>query len=739
MPHDLDRLFRPRSIAIVGASRRPGTIGYQILHNLITHGYRGVVYPVNPRATSVHSVSAFPSMEAIPGDVDLAVVVVPKEHVLDVVDDCGQKGVRGVVVISAGFKEVGGEGVERERRLMTRVERYGMRLVGPNCMGILNTAPDRSMNATFAPNMPPPGGSSFMSQSGALGVTILDYASEYGIGINHFVSVGNKPDVSGNDLLEYWEDDDATRVILMYLENFGNPRRFTRVARRVTRKKPIVVVKSGRTAAGARAASSHTGALAAADVATDALLAQCGVLRADSVEELFDLAMALEQQPIPRGNRVAIVTNAGGPGIIIADACEALGLEVVELSDATQARLRETFPEEASVRNPVDMIASATSGSYRVALDAVLDDPRVDAAIAAFVPPLGIRQVDVASAIVSVRESRRDTDRDKPILAVLMGREGLPEGKAELHDAGIPGYTFPESAAHALAGMSRYRSWLERPVQEPETFDVDAERVRRILDGARAEGRERLLEPEALEVFRAYGVPVVAHRVVQEEDAAVEAARDVGFPVVLKEISADVVHKSELGLVEIDLRTEDEVRDAFRSIAGSLEDAGADARGFLVERFHEEGKETIVGMTTHAGFGPVLMFGLGGIYVEALRDVAFRLQPVSEVDAHDMLDSIRAKPLLAGVRGEPAVDRDLLVEVIQRVSQLVGDHERIGELDINPFLALPSGGVALDARIALRTSDASAGPDTPASGASRPSTSPPAPQAPPEPWDATTT
>jgi len=737
MPHNLDRLFRPRSIAIVGASRRPGTIGYQILHNLIIHGYRGVVYPVNPKATSVHSVPAFPSMEAIPGEVDLAIVVVPKEHVLDVVDDCGAKSVRGLVVISAGFKEVGGEGVERERKLMERVERYGMRLVGPNCMGLLNTGPDLSMNATFAPNMPPPGGSSFMSQSGALGVTILDYASEYGIGINHFVSVGNKPDVSGNDLLEYWEDDDATRVILMYLENFGNPRRFTRVARRVTRKKPIVVVKSGRTAAGARAASSHTGALAAADVATDALLAQCGVLRADSVEDLFDLAMALEQQPIPRGNRVAIVTNAGGPGIIIADACESLGLDVVELSDETQARLRETFPEEASVRNPVDMIASATSGSYRIALDAVLDDEAVDAAIAAFVPPLGIRQVDVASAIVSVRESRRDTDRDKPILAVLMGREGLPEGKAELHEAGIPGYTFPESAARALAGMSRYRSWLERPVQEPERFEVDALAVREILDRAGDDGRDRLLETEALAVFRAYGIPVVDHRTVQDEDEAVEAAEAVGFPVVLKGIAADVVHKSELGLVKIDLRTEGEVRAGFRTIAAALDDAGADARGVLVEGFHEEGKETIVGMTTHAGFGPVLMFGLGGIYVEALRDVAFRLQPVSDIDARDMLASIRAKPLLEGVRGEPAVDRDLLVEVIQRVSQLVGDHERIHELDINPFLARPSGGVALDARVGLRPPDASDDHDT--SDASLSHTSRPAPQGRPEPWDATTT
>jgi acetyl coenzyme A synthetase (ADP forming)-like protein len=710
MSKELDSLFRPRSIAVVGASRRPGTIGWQILHNLITHGYQGVVYPVNPHAEAIHSVPVFPSVEAIPGPVELAVIVVPKEHVLGVVDECGRKGVRAVVVITAGFKEVGGEGVARERALMERVRHYGMRLVGPNCMGLLNTAADFSMNATFAPNMPPPGPSSFMSQSGALGVTILDYAAEYGIGIHDFISVGNKPDVSGNDLLEYWEDDPDTGVILMYLENFGNPRRFTRIARRVTRKKPIVVVKSGRTRAGARAASSHTGALAGADVATDALLAQCGVLRADSVEHLFDLAMALEEQPIPRGNRVAIVTNAGGPGIIIADACESAGLDVVELSGATQERLRDAFPEEASVRNPVDMIASATSESYRVALDVVLADDKVDAAIAAFVPPLGIRQVDVAGAIVAAREQHDD----KPVLAVLMGREGLPEGRAELHDAGVPAYIFPESAARALAGMCRYRRWLQRPVQEPTTFQVDRDVVTGILDRARTEGRDHLLEHEALAVFTAYGIPVVDHRVVEDESGAVRAAEELGYPVVVKALSPDIVHKSDFGAVVVDLRDEEALRSAVRKVTAAAAEGRATLRGLLVETFQVGGKETIVGMTTDPSFGPVLMFGLGGIYVEALKDVTFRVQPVSEVDARDMIDSLRASPILEGVRGEPGVDRDLLVEVIQRISQLVGEHHRIAELDVNPFLARPGGGVALDARI--RLTDRHAVP-TPAGGA----------------------
>ena len=693
----LDSVLRPSSIAVIGASRRPGTIGWQILDNLLRHGYTGVVYPVNPGARSVHSIPAYPTVSDIPGPVDLAVVVVPKEGVLDVVEQCGAKGVAALVVITAGFKEVGGAGVERERALLATARRHGMRLVGPNCMGVLNTDPAFSMNATFAPTMPPPGPLSFMSQSGALGVTILDYAAEYGIGIHHFVSVGNKPDVSGNDLLEYWAEDEGTRVILLYLENFGNPRHFTRLARRITRRKPIVVVKSGRTSAGARAASSHTGALAGADVATDALLAQCGVLRAESVEELFDVAMALEEQPIPAGNRVAVITNAGGPGIMIADACEAAGLEIVELGADTQRRLREAFPEEASVRNPVDMIASATSESYRLALDLVLRDPDVDAAIAAFVPPLGIRQVDVASAIVDAREAHGA----KPVLAVLMGREGLPEGRAELQEAGIPAYIFPESAARALAALCRYRRWLDAPVEEPTRFDVDRDAAAAVVARAREQGREHLLEHEALAVLAAYGVPVVEHAVTRTPDEAVRAAAALGYPVVLKTLSPDVVHKTDVGAVKVDVRSEEELRAAWSEMQHAVESAAPDARveGVLVERFLKGGKETIVGMTTDAVFGPVLMFGLGGIYVEALGDVVFRVQPVTDGDARAMVEGIRGRRLLEGLRGEPAVDRDVLVEVIQRISQLVGDHEEILELDINPFLAMAEGGVAVDARV----------------------------------------
>jgi acetate---CoA ligase (ADP-forming) len=698
----LDAIMKPRSIAVIGASRRPGnTIGFQILDNLLRHGFTGSVYPVHPSAPSVHSIRAYPSIAAVPEQVDLAVIVVPKQFVVDVARECGESGVRGLVVISAGFREVGGAGAERERQLMEVVREFGMRLVGPNCMGVLNSAPEVSMNATFAPTMPPPGRVSFMSQSGAMGVTILDYAKEYGIGVSQFVSVGNKPDVSGNDLIQYWARDERTGVILMYVENFGNPGHFTQLARRITRDKPIIVVKSGRSSAGARAASSHTGALAGGDVAIDALLLQSGVIRVDTVEELFDLAMAFSHQPIPRGNRVAIVTNAGGPGIIIADACEANGLDVVELSPATQARLGEHFPDEASLANPVDMIASATPQSYRVAIEAVLADPAIDAVIATFVPPLGVRQEDVAEAIVSVVQQQKE----KPVLAVLMGREGLPQGLAELQRAGIPGYRFPESAARALGAMYRYRLWLDRPPGEIETEPVDAERVAAIVRTAREENRDKLTEIEAMEVLEAYRIPVAPFRMTRSAAEAIEAAREMGFPVVAKVVSEAIVHKSDVGGVIVGIESEEELRQAYARMYTTVpERAGISPEsvdGVLVQKMMSGGKETIIGLTGDPGFGKLLMFGLGGIYVEALHDVVFRVHPVTDLDAAEMVRAIRGAKLLDGIRGEPASDRAAIERVIRRISQLATDHPEIAELDINPWLAFEDGGVAVDGRISI--------------------------------------
>ncbi len=695
----LDPILRPRSVAVVGASRRPDSIGNAILRHLIEGGFTGPVFPVNPSAASVAAVPAFPSVMDLPVAPDLAFIVVPKERALDAVRECGEKGVKGLVVITAGFREVGGEGVELERRLAGMIREFGMRMVGPNCMGVLNTSPAVSMNGTFAPYMPPVGPIAFMSQSGAMGMTILDYASEYGIGISQFVSVGNKTDVSGNALTEYWRDDDEVGVILMYLESFGSPRTFVRLARETTRRKPILVVKAGRSEAGAKAASSHTGALAQVDIATDALLAQCGVQRAESVEELFDAALAFSKAPLPRGNRVAILTNAGGPGIIIADACEARGLDVAPLSTESRERLRAILPAEASVSNPVDMIASATPGQVEEATRIILADEGIDALIASYVP-LALEAPLVARAIRDGAEGS-----DKPVMAVLMSKRGLPQGMAELSDSPIPAYRFPESAARALGAMWNQCRWQERPEEVVRTFDVDSGRVDERIRGALAEGRDRLTLIEGFEVLEAYGIPVAPWAVARSADEAVAAAEAMGWPVVLKPVSASILHKTEAGAVRLDLESREDVLEACEFLEGLLAQEGPEAcaEGILVQRMLEGGRETIVGMTWEPRFGPIVMVGLGGVYVEVLKDVAFRVQPVSSEDAREMIASLRGYRILEGVRGEPGVDLDLLAEVVERTSQLVGDHPEIREMDINPFLAFPESEkcAAVDARFRI--------------------------------------
>ncbi len=691
----LDAILKPRSIAVIGASRQRDTIGYQILDNLVRSGFQGPVYPVNPNAESIHSIRAYGSVEAIPGPVDLAVVVVRKQFVVDVAEACGRKGVKGLVVITAGFAEIGGEGVQREKDLMAVVRRHGMRMVGPNCMGVLNTDPGVSLLATFSPSMPPHGPVSIVSQSGAMGQSILDYAEELGIGISQFVSVGNKPDVSGNDLLEYWGRDDGCRTILMYLESIGNPRRFAEITRRLTKKKPVFVVKAGRTAAGARAASSHTAALAGTDLAADVLMQQCGVIRAQSVEELFDYAMAFPRLPLPRGNRVAIVSNAGGPAIILTDACETSGLLVPELAPATQVAIRKVAPEEAAVRNPVDLIASAKADSYRAVVAAVLQDPNIDAVIASFIPPLGIQARDVALAIRDAAATRPDI----PVIAVLLGRHGVPAGLKELVDAGIPGYVFPESAVRALAALNRYRQWRERPEGIVQAFPADRAAAEAVIAGAKADGRERLDEGEALALLGAYGIPTVPWKVVRGADDAVAAARAMGFPVVLKVMHRSIVHKSDVGGVVTNLANEQAVRDGWaRMLQRVRERAGVEAESVLVQKMVSGGRETIVGMTRDAKAGPLVMFGLGGVFVEVMKDVVFRVHPVTDVDAHEMIRAIRGYPILEGVRGETSVDLVALEEVVQRVSQMAGDLEAIAEMDINPLVAFPDRVLALDAR-----------------------------------------
>lgn len=699
MNGSLRPILAPTSVAVVGASRTPGTIGHEIVASLARCGFTGAVYPVNPKATAICSIPAYSEVAALPAGVDQAIIVVPKELVQGVVEACARRKIPGLVVISSGFKEVGGEGVARERTLTEFVRAHGMRMVGPNCMGVLNSNPAVSMNGTFAPSLPPYGKVGFVSQSGAMGLSVLDYASEYGIGISQFVSVGNKPDVSGNDLLLAWEHDPDVEVILMYVENFGNPAKFRQIASRVTKRKPIIVVKSGRSLAGARAASSHTGALAASDAAVDALLAQTGVLRAESIEELFDLAMAFSVQRAPRTRRTVVLTNAGGPGILAADACEANGLELPDLAADTVTRLAPLFPKEASIRNPLDMIASATPTGYRAALGALLADPNIDAALAIFVPPLGVTQGDVSEAIASVAQEHPD----KTVFGVLMGHQGLPQGKATLHEAGIPAYIFPESAARALSAMCRWREWVERPDAMMEELVVDTAEARRLLEAARAEGRSRLAEDDALALLAAYGIPVAQGKLAGDAEAAVRHATDMGYPVVLKIVAPAIVHKTEVGGVRVNLDGAEAVRRAFDQIVAGGRSAhpGAEITGVLVQPMVTSGRELIVGMTRDPTFGPLVMFGLGGILVEVLRDVSFRIAPFGREEARRMMREIRGARLLDAVRGMPPADRLAIETVLLRVSRLVCDFPDIAELDVNPLMAMPEGVVAADARVML--------------------------------------
>jgi acetate---CoA ligase (ADP-forming) len=711
--HPLDCILKPRSIAVVGASRRPGSIGRELLHNLIEFDFRGKLFPVNPSADFIHSIKAFPSVSAIPDPVDLAVIVVPREQVLEVVDDCGKKGIRGLVVITAGFAETGEEGRKLEAALRARVKDYGMRMVGPNCMGVINTHSDVHLDATFAPTLPLSGHIGFVSQSGALGVAILNIARQVDIGFSYFVSMGNKSDISGNDLLLYWENDPETRLILMYLESFGNPKRFMQIARRISRRKPIVVVKSGRTQAGARAVSSHTGALVARqglDVATDALLEQAGVLRVSTVQELFDLAMAFSKNPVPRGNRLGILTNAGGPGIMATDTAIGLGLVMGKLSDATSAQLARILPPEASVGNPVDMTPKGGPSQYAECARLMLEDDGIDALMVISVPPILVSAPDVVTGLEKVR-----ADCSKPLLGVIMAPEEFYQELNEKNPGHLAIYQFPESAAQALAALDRYRRWHERPAGEVRLFPVHRTTAEKVIAEARRAGRDMLTPSEAFRLLDVYGLPAAWWRTAPDLETLKTEVGDFRYPAVLKAIAPAIVHKTEAGAVALDVRTPEEMLAAAERMSaslGRLESApGGPPPGFLVQEYLRGGREVIIGMTHDPSFGPLVMFGLGGIYVETLKDVVFRVPPLSDADAREMIRQIRGYRLLEGVRGELAVDFGALAEMLQRFSQMVEDFPEFAEVEINPFLVFPRGEDFRAVDVRIRLADAGAQPD----------------------------
>ena len=699
-------LLKPTSIAVVGASSDADSLGYRVLDELVRRRFAGPVYAVNPKRRSVGPFPAFASLRDLPEPADLAVILVPAAHVEAVVDDAVARGVRSLVVISAGFAETGPEGRASQERILARVREHGLRMVGPNCMGIVNAAADVRMNATFSSWFPAAGSVGMLSQSGALGVAILAFASSLDLGLSTFVSVGNKADVSGNDLLEWWEADPATKVVLLYLESFGNPRRFARIARRVGRTKPVIVVKSGRSDAGRRAAGSHTAALAEADVAADALFAQTGVLRADTLEEMFDLALVLASQPLPAGRRVAVLTNAGGPGILAADALAAHGLDVPELAQATRDALAAFLPPAASTRNPVDMIASASPEQFERASALLLADPDVDALLVIDVP-IDRRGWDLVEPrlLAGVDEGLAASGHAKPVVACVMGTGH--EGRAHLLADRLPAFMFPEAAARALAGASRYAAWRSMPPSPPASLpglDVDAAAAR--AREARAREVGGWLRPDdAFAVLADLGLPVLPYRFVTTADDAVGAAAEIGGPVALKIVSADALHKSDRGGVRLRLQGESAVREAYMAMAQTFPTA---AGVFVQAMAPADGTEVLLGVTLDPSFGPLVAFGLGGVHVEVLRDVVFRIAPLETADAAAMVAGLRGHALLEGHRGTAPRDRDAIEDALLRISRLAEALPELVELDVNPAFALPAGqGIALaDVRMRLAPAEA---------------------------------
>jgi acetyl coenzyme A synthetase (ADP forming)-like protein len=696
----LGAVLEPRAVALVGATERPGSIGAALLRNLRAT-FKGPIHPIHPTAASIGGLVARPRISDLGVAVDLAVIAVPERAVLAALEDAAKAGVRAAVIISAGFAETGAAGRALEERLLETARGAGMRIVGPNCMGVLNTDPDRPINATFAPTWPAPGNIAMLSQSGALGLAMLDHVRALNLGLSSFVSVGNKADVSSNDLLAYWSSDRRTEVIALYLESLGNPLKFARIAPTVARAKPIVAVKSGRSAAGTRAATSHSAALANLDVAVDALFAQAGVLRTSTLEEMFDVVGLLSTQPLPRGRRVGVITNSGGPGILLADACEARGLELPALAPASIEALTAMLPKAASVKNPVDMIASADGPQYRRAIEIVGADPAVDAIVVIYTPPFVTDPEAIAGAIAS---GAGQVPPHKPVLSVFLSSKGAPEVLAGGLRGRIPSYSFPENAALALAKAVDCAEWRARP--RGRILELPAERRSAIRAIVEAGSEPGWLEPRtSAALLEAVGIPLARFEVSAlsggggDTRPLLDAARRVGYPVVAKAIAPGLVHKSDQGGVALGLSDDGALLEATARMERSLKAAGFPMTGVLVQRHLPGGVEALVGVTRDPSLGPVVVAGLGGIEAELLKDASFRLPPVSDLDAEEMLARLRAARLFSGYRGAPKADRGALIDIIRRISALVVIAPEIQELDLNPVKVMERGAVVLDARI----------------------------------------
>lgn len=720
--NSLDAIFSPQSVAVIGASGIPGKVGHDIFENILRGGYTGTLYPVNPKAKSILSVRAYPTILDIPDPVDLAMIILPPKAALPAVEDAIKKGVKGIVIVSAGFREVGGEGLEIENRIISICRNAGVRVVGPNCLGVINPTEMVRLNASFSSRMPEAGNVSFISQSGALCTAVLDFAADREFGFSKFISIGNKADVDELDLLHYLHMDTDTEVIMIYLEELRRGAEFIQAVKEITagdtRPKPVLVIKSGRTSEGAMAAASHTGSLAGSDAVYNAIFKQSGIIRVDTIDELFDFATAFSyknesalgkrRRKVPHGNRVAIVTNAGGPGIVATDMTVSTGLKLARFEEETIQTLASHLPETANLHNPVDVIGDAAPDRYENALDAVIKDQGVDGALVILTPQSMTKALETGEAIARV--ARRS---HKPVLCCFMGIVDVSAGAKFLQEQGIPVFKFPENAAKAFSALYRYSQWMNRQILAPLKLDHDVDRAGKIIQDALATGKTYLGEVGGLGLLSCYGFHVLPTQLATTEDEAVTVAETIGYPVVMKIVSSQIIHKSDAGGVIVGPSNETAVRQAFKDITANARSFNPSAviDGVLIQKLAPKGEEAIIGMTRYPTFGPLLMFGIGGIFVEVFQDVVFRLAPIGRNEARRMIGEIKGAKLLKGFRGRPATDTEALEKLLVCLSDLVMNHPEIQELDINPLLLHEKGAGATvaDCRIMLKAIEADAG------------------------------
>lgn len=695
----LKRFFIPESVAVIGASKHPDKLGFKILKNVVDGGYKGKVYPVNPSAEGdILNLKSYKSISEIPIPPDLAIIVIPARFVLDVAEECGKKGVKGLIVISAGFKEAGEEGKKREEMLKEIVKKYKMRMIGPNCLGVIDVV--NNLNASFAFDMPPKGKISFITQSGALGTAVLDWAAKEEIGLSKFVSFGNMADVSETDLIEDFGEDPETNVILLYLEGLKDGKKFIETARRVAMKKPIIMVKAGKSTAGSKAVSSHTGSLAGSDNAYNAGLKQAGVIRANSVQELFDYAMTFSSQPVPKGRKVAIVTNAGGPAVMATDAIEAEGLTPAAISEKGETLLKEFLSPAANVHNPVDILGDALADTYGKAMEIVLSEDGVDAVVAILTPQVVTQIPESAEKIAHISRKYK-----KPVVASFMGGKRIEDGVKVLMKKGIPNYPFPERAVSSIRAMVNYKEWKEKKKGEIKRFDVNKEKAARIIDDIKKSGRKTAGDIEGREILASYGITTVDSFLAKNISECKRYFKRIGSPVVMKLVSPDILHKTEAGGVKVGIASVKDIEISFKEIIDSARRYKKDAviEGVQIQPLISGGTEVIVGVSKDPQFGHLLMFGLGGIYVELLKDVSFRVIPITDIDAVEMIEEIKTSKMLKGFRNIPERDIEAIKDVLLRISQLCMDFQEIEEMDINPLIVFEKGAgvIAVDARFSF--------------------------------------